>query len=280
MPSEPALAEPLDAQPPVARRDPLVRSLHGVDRSDDYSWLRDVDREEVLAYLQAERHFYDAMTQHLRPLAQTLFDEMSARVAPTDRSVSWERLRCVYYTLTPAGSEHAQLCRSGDPDDINSHRGEVGGDTVLLDPAVLAGDSPYVELGVSEVSPDERLLAYSVDLTGSEAYELRFRDLDTLTDLPDRIPGVPAGGAWAGDSRTFFYLRMDDAYRAFQVWRHRLGTSVEDDVLVFTEDDDQYEVGVRLTRSGDVVVLHTANRDTSEVWLIDAAAPDREPRLV
>ena len=278
----------MQSEPPVARRDPMVRSTHGVDRTDHYGWMRDVGSDEVQTYLRSERGFYDHATRHLDPLTQTLFTEMSVRIPPTDRSVSWDRPRCVYYTVTPAGSEHPQLCRSSDQNRALGHADGRGGhdqlaeptDVVLLDPAALADGSPYVELGVSAVSPDERLLAYSVDVTGAEAYELRFRDLDSLADLPDRVPGVPAGGAWAADSQTFFYLRMDDAYRAFQVWRHRLGTPVESDVLVFDEHDEQYEVGVRLCRSGEAVVVHTANRDTSEVWLLDAAHPEDEPRLV
>ena len=82
----------------------------------------------------------------------------------------------------------------------------------------------YLDLGLTLVSPDEDLLAYSVDTAGDEVFELRFRDLRTGEDLPDRVPRSYYGGAWSADSQSFFYTVHDDAYRPYQVWRHRIGT--------------------------------------------------------
>ena len=178
----------MEVRPPQAKRQPVVRSLHGVDRVDDFAWLRDVGNPEVIDHLRAERAHYDAATRHLHPLVRSLFAETSARVPPTDRSVSWDRTRFVYYTESPAGSDYARLCRFRD------RFGRNGSDqaTILLDEALLSDGSMYVHLGCREVSPDERLLAYSLDTPGDEAYELRFRHLDSLTDLTDRIYSIPA----------------------------------------------------------------------------------------
>jgi oligopeptidase B len=140
-----------------------------------------------------------------------------------------------------------------------------------------------VDTGVCLVSPDERVLAYSVDVTGNEVFALRFRELeaaDEPRDLVDVVDRSYYGGAWSADSATFFYTVHDAAYRPHQVWRHRLGTSATEDVLVLTEDDEQYELDLRGTRSGDLIVIRSANRDTAEVWLIDAHRPDELPRCV
>src|SRR5688500_11902420 len=181
--------------PPVARRESRVRELHGVRRTDDYAWLREVEDPAVLAHLQAERDFYDASTLHLRPLTTTLANEMSSRVPPTDTSVSWRLDKFSYYTRTPSGSEYTELCRTFHNSDASTATKSVGNapshddsspsDQVLLSVGSLAEGSSYVELGVCEVSPDERLLAYSVDRSGEEVYALHFRDLDTGADLPD-----------------------------------------------------------------------------------------------
>ena len=270
---------------PKARRIEKARELHGDTRVDGYAWLRDVDQADVLAYLAAERSFYDFSTAHLRPLVDTLTNDMAARVPETDSGVRYGRSRFVYYTHTPPGGDYEQLWRgldlcAGDEDDAGS------GDRLLLDPATLRGGSAYVDIGVSLVSPDERLLAYSVDTTGDEVYRLRFRDLETASaagepqDLPDEVPRSSYGGAWSADSLTFFYTVHDDAYRPCQVWRHRVGTPVSDDVLVLTEDDERYELDVRATRSGDLVVIRAASRDTSQVWLVDAHHPAEPPRCV
>ncbi len=265
--------------PPVAARRDERYELHGDVREDPYAWLRSSGDEAVTAYLTAERSYYDSATRHLGPQVRTLSDEMTSRVPDADSSVSYRRVRFSYYTSTPSGSEYEQLCRrvynpSADRDI------ESPGEHVLLDPAVVKGDSTYVDLGLTLVSPDERLLAYSVDLTGEEVFELRFRDLESGVDLADVVDRSYYGGAWSVDSSTFFYTVHNDMYRPFQVWRHRLGTDDAADVVVFEEPDERYEVEVRATRSGDVVEIVTANRDTTEVWLVDAHRPERAPICV
>jgi oligopeptidase B len=259
---------------PKAKRIEKTREQHGHVRVDGYAWLRAVDDPDVRSYLAAERSFYESSTAHLRPIIESLTNEMAARVPETDCSVSYKRIRFSYYTRTPAGSDYEQLWRGVDPHESDG--------TLLLDHAVLKGDSAYVDVGVSLVSPDERLLAYAVDTTGDEVFTLRFRDLasEPPVDLADEISRAYYTGAWSADSSTFFYTVHDAAYRPFQVWRHRVGTPAADDVLVLSEADEQYELEVRLTRSGDVIVIESANRDTTEVWLVDAHAPENPPRLV
>jgi oligopeptidase B len=259
---------------PNAKRNEKVRDEHGHVRIDGYAWLRDVEDPDVRSYLASERDFYESSTAHLRPLVGSLTNAMAARVPETDSSVSYRLTRFSYYNRTPAGSDYEQLWRG-----VDLGRGK---DTLLLDPAVLKGDSAYVDIGLSLVSPDERLLAYAVDTTGDEVFTLRFRDLEaeTPTDLDDEVPRAYYTGAWSADSSTFFYTVHDEMYRPFQVWRHRIGTPATDDALVLSEDDQQYDLEVRLTRSGDVIVIESANRDTTEVWLVDAHAPESAPRCV
>ena len=150
----------------------------------------------------------------------------------------------------------------------------------LLDLNELVTESGYIELGLLQVSPDGRLLAWSVDREGDEVYELRFRDLETGRHLDEVVPRSYYGGAWSADSSTFFYTVHDETYRPSQVWRHLVGTTVGDDVLVLEEVDEQFELNVRATRSGALVVLWSENRDTSEVWVIDADDPTARPRSV
>jgi oligopeptidase B len=276
--------------PPPARREPVVRELHGSRRVDDYAWLRDLTAPEVLGHLAAERAWHDAATSHLHSQVETLVAEMASRVPPADRSVSWQRMRCSYYTSTSAGSEYAQLLRVcgprnafrtedsvANPDFLDEISGQP---QLLLDPVELAGDSSFLELGVCLVSPDENLLAYSVDLSGDEIFTLAFRDLDRLADTPDRVGRIAAGGAWSADSTTFFYPVPDAANRTAQVWRHRMGTPPGSDELVLEETDTRFSLQVRCTRSGDWVVIDSASYETSEVWLVDAHEPAVPARCV
>ena len=194
-----------------------------------------------------------------------------------------------YYTFTPTGREYPQLMRvrhhsdglaatesvaeSADPDGLPTPE-------VLFDAADYADGSGYVDVGVQQVSPDERWLAYSLDTTGEEVFRLAFRDLARGLDLDEVIPRTYYSGAWSADSSTFFYTVHDDAYRPYQVWRHRLGSAVQDDVCVLDEPDARFELTVRHTRSGDLVVATARSRETTEVWLVDAHSPTQEATCV
>ncbi|GIH26199.1 oligopeptidase B [Acrocarpospora phusangensis] len=253
-------------QPPVAPRIPVVHRLHGVERIDDYDWMR--DPEAARENLVAERRHYAAETAHLAPFQQVLAAKMAGRTPETESSVSWRHGAFVYYTQIETGREFGDFCRKRDGSD---------GGSVLLDLDELA-TAGYVELGVREISPCGRFLAYSVDTSGEEVYELRFRDLETGEDLPDRVPGTYYTGAWSADSSSFFYTVVDDCYRPYEVRRHVLGQA--EDAVVLTEADRRFEVTVEATRSGAYVVITATDRDTTEVWLIPAADPGAEPRSV
>jgi oligopeptidase B len=260
---------PRDAEIPVAPVESVHRTLHGDERIDDYAWMRQADDPRLAAYLGAERRHYDVATGHLERLRTDLFDEVERRIPPTESSVSWRRGDCFYYTRTVTGSDYEQFLSSRNKDDAG---------TVLLDGADFAETSGYVEIGVRSVSPDGRVLAYSVDTTGDEVYTLRYRDLATLRDLPDAAPRSYYSGAWSADSRTFFYTVHDELYRPYQVWRHTLGSAA--DSLVYQEDDARFDVEVRESRSGAYVFLEVASRDTTETWLVSALSPDADPRVV
>jgi oligopeptidase B len=235
---------------------------------DPYAWMRDRDLPATRDYLAAERAYYDQQLD--AGLRDELAAELTARVLAAEDSVSWRRDGRTYFTRTIPGQEFEQFCRARD-----------GGDQVLLDANLLLEDPDcaggYVALGVREVSPDGRLLAYSVDFDGDEVYQLRVRDLASGTDLAERIDGTYYELAWAADSRSFFYIVPDPLYRPHEVWLHRLGTPRDEDVLVFAERDERFELTVRSTRSGAYVLIESASRDTTETLVIPADRASRPP---
>ncbi len=220
------------------------------------------------------------------PLARTLAAAITARIPSTQRGVPVDRQRWVYYTVVAGGSENGQIRRyPREPAPTTTPTTTGGppppdGDELVLDIDGLRGDSAYVDLGLCELSPDERLLAYSVDLTGDEVYELRFRDLATGRDLPDIITRSYYTGAWSSAGDEFFYTVHDDVYRPFAVRRHALGADPATDATVLEEPDEQFELTVEACRSGRLIVISTENRDTTEQWLVDPAAPRDAPRCV
>jgi len=227
---------------------------------DPYAWMRDRGLPAMRDYLAAERAYYDHQTRPVAALREELAGELIARVVAAEESVRWRRGGRTYFTRSVPGREFEQFCRAGAD----------GTTEVLLDENLLLDGAAggYLALGVREVSPDGRLLAYSVDFDGDEVYQLRVRDLASGTDLPERIDGTYYELAWAADSRSFCYTVTDAAYRPHEIWRHRLGDA--EDVLVFREEDERFDLTVRSTRSGAYLLIESASRDTTETLVIPA----------
>jgi oligopeptidase B len=242
--------------------------------------MRDTSDPAMLEYLAAERAYYDLQTARTVRLRDELAVEMSARLAPADESAGWRLGGYHYFTRTLPGLNYEQFCRR----PLSAGTGSGGAEDVLLDENLLLHDpdcgGDYVALGVREVSPDGKLLAYSADFDGDEVYQLRFRDLATGTDRPERVERSYYGLAWSADSRSVFYTVTDPIYRPYQVWRHDVGTAAEHDVCVFTEDDERFEVFVRASRSGAVIFIECESRDTTETWTIAASQPRSFPVVV
>lgn len=259
-------------QPPSPPRRPVTRERHGRTAVDDYGWMCDVTRTDadVVAHLEAENAYVDAVLRHTTALQETLFAEIKGRVKETDLSVPTHERGRWYYARTVEGLQYPLYCRIDaepgvtdppDPDDDAVRAGEQ----VMLDANVEAAGGDYFALGVFDLCDATQVLAWASDRNGSEQYELRFRDLTSGTDLDDVVEGVYYGSAWSVDGRYFFYTRPDDAMRPHEVWRHRLGTSAADDVLVHREDDERFFCSVSRTKDDEFVVVEMGSQITSEV---------------
>ncbi|HEX4471320.1 MAG TPA: prolyl oligopeptidase family serine peptidase [Nocardioides sp.] len=275
-PAAPPISPPI--APPIAERRSFTHSEHGVERSDPYHWLGG-DEPAVLDHLVAERAFYDASTVHLGPLRSTLKAEMLSRLSSDDESARWDRRRFTYWTRHPVNSDYAELRRLNHDSDAGSTT-DSESSSLFFDINAEDRGTGYLDLGFTVVSPDEDLLAYNVDSAGDEVFELRFRDLRTGEDLPDVVARSYYGGAWSADSKSFFYTVHDDAYRPHLVYLHRLGTDSKDDLLVLEEPDPRFDLDIRATRSGELVVISSESRLTSEVWVVDARRPESPARSV
>ena len=272
--------------PPVAPRRPHALEAHGHKRVDDWYWLGDPDDPEVLSYLRAENAYTQAVLSPTELLQAELFEGIRSKTAETDAGAPLRHGEWWYFNRSVAGRQYPVVCRLHDParqfDAVGvtegCRRGTSDAEEVLLDQNLLT-TGEYLAVGVLDITPDHNLLAYGIDLDGSEMYNVHFRDLRSGEELPDVVEGAYYGSAWAADNRTFFYTRPDDAMRPYQVWRHEIGSRAEDS-LVYQEDDERFFVGLSLSRDESRVVVHTSSMVTSEAMWIDATAPLTPPRVV
>ncbi len=268
--------------PPKAQKRAFSQSVHGVVLDDPYAWLRDEHWQEVMrdpsklagdirTYLEAENDFTSDVLKSTEHLQTRLFEEMKGRIKQDDSTVPMPDGPWAYFSRFVTGGQYAQLCRQ--PRD--------GGDiSVLLDGNAEAEGKGYWALGGYAHSPDHALLAYGVDDKGSEFYTVRIRNLETGEMLADEIEMTSADMVWSADSKTLFYVRLDDNHRPLRVYKHVLGTPVESDALIYEEANPAFYVGLGETQSSRYLTIVTHDHETSEVYLLDAEAPDAAPRLV
>lgn len=261
---------------------PTERTHHGDTFTDEYAWLAGKDDPATIAYLTTENAYTEARTAHLADLREQLFEEIRQRTQETDLSVPARKGGHWYYTRTVEGQQYGVQCRravhDGETDPPVSQDGApLADEEVLLDGNVLAAGHDFFALGAFDVSPDGRWLAYSTDFSGDERFTLRVKDLTTGELLPDEVPGTFYGTAWSADASVLFYVTVDDAWRPNRVWRHTLGTSASEDVVVYQEDDERFWVGVELTRSEKFLLIDIHSKVTSEVLAIPAGNPTGAP---
>jgi oligopeptidase B len=263
-------------QPPVAAQRPHSFTTHGITLDDPWAWLKDagypdVADKDVLAYLAAENSYFEEVMAPHKALVDTLYEEMKGRIKEDDASVPQKDGDWLYWTAFETGGQYRKWWR----------KPVAGGDDqLILDEPALAEGREYFRLGALSVSNDGKLLAYAIDDSGSERFEVRVKNLETGEHLPEIIPGMLSEIVWAADDSGFLYGLANEQWRTDNVRFHRLGTAVADDVELFKEADEGFRVGASETSSREWIVIATGDHVTSEVWLLPSNDPLGTPRLV
>jgi oligopeptidase B len=266
---EPAGTPPLS--PPLARREPVETVLHGDRRVDHYAWLRQKESPEVIAYLEAENAYTDAILRPTETFQDRLYEEMLGRILQTDLSFPYRLRGYLYFTCTEEGKQYPTHCR----------RVDAGGslDEILLDLTRLAEGHSFLGLGAFDVSNDNQLLAYSLDTTGFRQYTLHIKNLWNGAIFPEAIERVTSA-VWAADNRTIFYT-IEDAItkRSYRLYRHSAGFA-EPDTLIYEETDERFRIEIERTRSGAFLLLVITSLTASEVRFLPAGQPNGEFRVI
>ncbi len=259
------------AAAPIAARRPAPTTIHGRTLEDDYAWLREKSSPEVLDYLSAENAYTESAMAATAELQRQLYAEMLSHIKETDESVPYPDGDWLYFSRTVEGSQYP----------IHSRRASAeAAEEILLDVNLLAQGQAFMAVGTMSVSPDGKLLAYSTDNTGFRQYTLHLRDLSTGEDLPDTALRV-GSIVWAADSRTLLYTTEDEqTKRHDKLFRHILGKAAADDVLVYEELDERFNVGCGRTRDRQYLMVECGSHTTNEYRFLPAAEPTAELQLI
>ena len=268
---------------PLARRIPQKIVCNGIERVDEYAWLRSRNWKDVVQspavleadirkYIEAENEYTKALMVDTEPLQSYLFDEMKGRIEKDYQSVPNMIDNYAYYVRYQADKQCPIFCR---------HRTDIQQDEeILLDGNSEAEKYDYFEVGDLQQSPDHNLIAYTVDIDGSEFYSLYLCDPVSRNVCDQVIERTQGEVVWSNDSKYIFYVVLDDEHRPQEVCRHQLGTSVKDDVTVYKEGDRGFFVHLSETRSQRFITINVHAYEASECHLIDAHNPCAPVRLV
>lgn len=250
---------------PTAQIKPKEIVTHNHTRIDNYYWLNEPENPDVIAYLNEENEYLDKIMSTLKPLKESLFEEMKGRIKEQDESVPVKDGEYFYYVKYVEGGEYPIYCRKKENLEADVE--------ILLDGNEMGKGKKYFSIGGYEITDNEEIIAYGVDTISRRNYTVRFKNLITGEIYQDQIKNTEGGSyAWAADNKTFFYILRDQkTLLGYQVWRHILGTDVKTDVLIYEEKDNQFYMGLyRMKSKKYIAIASDHNGIASEYQLLDA----------
>ena len=272
--------------PPVApkRYGYRVRDQFGQHFDDPWDWLRDGDNPEVRTHLEAENAWADAVTEPTREAAARLVEEVKASTALTDVTVPIREGEFWYFRRFAEGQSYATHHRAPVERDeagvlvplVPSPGVPTRGEELLVDENEWARGQEFFRLADLYPSPDGRLIAWARDTSGDERYTWVVQEASGRV-IDEAVVDAGYGFAWADDSKSFIYMGVDDAWRACDVWLHRVGTPREADELLLVEPNEGFEMGFAPSGFPGHVVIHSSSSTAGRAWLWLPAHPSVRP---
>lgn len=264
------MLEKKDIQQPVAKKEAKELTIHNDSRIDNYYWMNKRDSQDVINYLNSENEYTDQMMNHLDGFQDELFNEIKGRIKQNDMSVPYDYNGYTYITRYEEGKEYAIYERKAKGTDAVA---------LMIDANKEAEAHDYYSIGGRSVSPDNKILAYGEDIVSRRIYTVRFKNLETGEMMEDVIPNTTGSVTWANDNKTIFYAKKDDALRSFKIFKHKLGTSADEDVEVYHEADETFSTYVYKTKSQDYIIIASFQTISTEFRVVSANNPDQEFKI-
>lgn len=256
-------------QAPKAKEIPKTLKKHKETRIDNYFWLNDRENPEVIDYLNKENEYYQKMTVHTKGFQESLYEEMKGRIKEDDSSVPYFYNGYFYITRFETGQDYPIFSRK---------KGSLSAEEeILFNCNELAKSHAYFKLGGLSISPDNKFASFGTDIVGRRIYTIQIKNLETGEILSDKIENATGGSVWANDNKTIFYTKQDEVtLRADKIFRHKLNTDSKNDVLVYDEIDDTFNVSISKEKSKKYIVIGSSSTLTTEYRILNSDNPDGE----
>ena len=269
---------------PQLKKKPELKSCHNVTWEDDYSWIHQENILEVLKdsskllpevrkYLEDENDYFSHQMSDTKEIQKVLFDEIKGRIKLDDESLPFKDVRYSYWTKTTTKGNYSIKLRkkieSGEIEEI--WNGDLEKEKLKTE---------YFGLGDLEVSYNDKLLAYSLDLKGSEYYTIHIRDIKSREQVGEKIENTSGGITFSLDDKYIFYSKLDDNHRPREIYRHEIGTPTSKDRLIFKEESEAFTVGIGLSSDEKYFFITSSDHNTSEQYYFKADETTPKPKLI
>lgn len=256
---------------PEAKKVAKQLIIHGHSRIDNYYWLNDSENTEVIDYLNDENAYTKHVMKNTEALQDKIYNEIVGRIKQTDVSVPYDYNGYSYFTKFEKGKEYPNYCRKKLTADSE--------EMTFLNGNKLAIGHSYFHIGDWEFSTDNSLLAYSLDTVSRRKYDIYFKNIESGKQYDEIISNTTGNVVWANDNQTVFYEVKDNTLRSYRIYKHKIGASVESDILVYEEDDSTFDVEVYSTKSQKFIVISSESTLSTECRILDADNPDGDFRI-
>ena len=269
---------------PQLKKKPELKSCHNVTWEDDYSWIHQENILEVLKdsskllpevrkYLEDENDYFSHQMSDTKEIQKVLFDEIKGRIKLDDESLPFKDVRYSYWTKTTTkGNYSIKLRKKIDSEEIEEiWNGDLEKEKLKTE---------YFGLGDLEVSYNDKLLAYSLDLKGSEYYTIHIRDIKSREQVGEKIENTSGGITFSLDDKYIFYSKLDDNHRPREIYRHKIGTPTSKDILIFKEESEAFTVGIGLSSDEKYFFITSSDHNTSEQYYFKADEIIPKPKLI
>jgi oligopeptidase B len=252
---------------PTVTKKPKKMEIHGSIRTDNYYWLNERENPDVIKYLEDENTYYDEVTKHTKKFQEELFQEMKGRIKEDDSSVPYKSNGYYYITNYVKGGQYPIYSRKKG--NLNAP------EKIIFNVNKMAEKYDYYALGSFRVSPDNKMVAYSVDTVSRRQYDIQIKNLETGKVYPEVIKNTTGSATWANDNKTLFYTHKDPkTLRSTKILKHIVGTDVSEDKVVYEENDDTFYTFVYKSKSKKFLVIGSTSTLTSEYQILEADNPN------
>jgi len=256
---------------PRAEKINKVMTMHNHERVDEFYWLNERENPKVIDYLNAENDYRDSYMKKYKGLENELFEEIKSRIKEDDSSVPYLDNGYYYYTRYEKGKQYPIYCRKKD--NLNNP------EEILIDANEMSQGHEYFRIGGIDISPNNKIMAYSVDTVSRRLYTIKFKNLESGEEGVHSIPNTSGGATWANDNKTIFYNQKNkNTLRTERVMRHVL-SSDKNDEEVFYENDDEFNLYSYKSKSGKYIMVVSGKTISDEISFLSADNPNEDLKI-